>query len=58
MVAVWYLIGNLAVGAKPVNETVCRGAAGAIAKKLLALEGIGVLAYTKQVGNIFATIGV
>lgn len=26
MVAVWYLIGNLATGAKPVNETVCRGA--------------------------------
>ncbi len=26
MVAVWYLIANLATGAKPVNETVCRGA--------------------------------
>ncbi len=26
MVAIWYLIGYLAVGAKPVNETVCRGA--------------------------------
>lgn len=26
MVAVWYLIGNLATGAKAVNETVCRGA--------------------------------
>ncbi|MBP7949150.1 MAG: cbb3-type cytochrome c oxidase subunit I [Verrucomicrobiales bacterium] len=26
MVAVWYLIGFLATGAKPVNETVCRGA--------------------------------
>ena len=26
MVAVWYLIGHLATGAKPVNETVCRGA--------------------------------
>ncbi len=26
MVAVWYLIGYLATGAKPVNETVCRGA--------------------------------
>ncbi|GAB1488129.1 b(o/a)3-type cytochrome-c oxidase subunit 1 [Opitutaceae bacterium] len=26
MVAVWYLIGQLATGAKPVNETVCRGA--------------------------------
>ncbi len=26
MVSVWYLIGQLATGAKPVNETVCRGA--------------------------------
>lgn len=26
MVAVWYLVGALATGAKPVNETVCRGA--------------------------------
>lgn len=26
MVAVWYFIGFLATGAKPVNETVCRGA--------------------------------
>lgn len=26
MVAVWYLIAYLAVGAKPLNETVCRGA--------------------------------
>lgn len=26
MVAVWYLVGYLATGAKPVNETVCRGA--------------------------------
>lgn len=26
MVAVWYLIAYLAVGAKPINETVCRGA--------------------------------
>lgn len=26
MVAVWYLIGQLSTGAKPVNETVCRGA--------------------------------
>ena len=26
MVAIWYLIAHLATGAKPVNETVCRGA--------------------------------
>ncbi|WP_404425307.1 cbb3-type cytochrome c oxidase subunit I [Nibricoccus sp. IMCC34717] len=26
MVSVWYLIGQLATGARPINETVCRGA--------------------------------
>lgn len=26
MVAIWYLVAYLAVGAKPLNETVCRGA--------------------------------
>jgi cytochrome c oxidase subunit I len=26
MVAIWYLVGYLATGAKPINETVCRGA--------------------------------
>lgn len=26
MVAVWYLLATLTVGAKPINETVCRGA--------------------------------
>ncbi|MDO8545429.1 MAG: cbb3-type cytochrome c oxidase subunit I [Opitutaceae bacterium] len=26
MVAIWYLIGNLTTGAKPLNETVCRAA--------------------------------
>lgn len=26
MIAIWYLIANLSTGAKPVNETVCRGA--------------------------------
>jgi cytochrome c oxidase subunit I len=26
MVSVWYLVGQLATGAKPINETVCRGA--------------------------------
>ena len=26
MVSIWYLIANLSTGAKPVNETVCRGA--------------------------------
>lgn len=26
MVAIWYLLGTLTVGAKPLNQTVCRGA--------------------------------
>lgn len=26
MVSIWYLVGYLATGAKPINETVCRGA--------------------------------
>lgn len=34
------------------RETVCRVAAGAIAKKILTANGIKVLAYTKSVGNV------
>ncbi len=33
------------------RETVCRVAAGAVAKKLLAREGVRVLGYVKQVGE-------
>ena len=43
-------------GRSSARETICRVAAGAVAKKLLAREGISVLAYTKQVGGIVATI--
>src|SRR5437588_11488459 len=38
-------------GRSSARETVCRVAAGAIAKKLLARQGIRVLAYVKQVGD-------
>src|SRR5207248_4851521 len=36
--------------------TVCRVAAGAVAKKLLARQGIRVLGYVKQVGGVVAEI--
>src|ERR1700687_2472310 len=38
------------------RETVCRVAAGAIAKKLLAQQGIRVLGYVKQIGEVRADI--
>lgn len=38
------------------RETVCRVAAGAIAKKLLKSFGIEVISYIKQIGNVAATI--
>jgi len=38
------------------RETVCRVAAGAIAKKLLQLAGIDLVAYIKQIGPIAANI--
>jgi chorismate synthase len=43
-------------GRSSARETVCRVAAGAIAKKLLAQNGIGVLGYVKQVGNVVADV--
>jgi chorismate synthase len=43
-------------GRSSARETVCRVAAGAIAKKLLAAQGIRVLGYVKQVGHVIATI--
>jgi chorismate synthase len=43
-------------GRSSARETVCRVAAGAIAKKLLAQHGIWVLGYVTQVGSIVATI--
>src|SRR5262245_28508939 len=43
-------------GRSSARETLCRVAAAAIAKKLLARHGIGVLGYVKQVGPIIADI--
>src|SRR5258708_4112377 len=43
-------------GRSSARETVCRVAAGAIAKKLLAREGVAVLGYVKQVGNVQVNI--
>jgi chorismate synthase len=43
-------------GRSSARETVCRVAAGAVAKKLLAREGVRVLGYVKQVGEIVADV--
>jgi chorismate synthase len=43
-------------GRSSARESVCRVAAGAIAKKLLAQQGIKVLGYVKQVGNVIADV--
>jgi chorismate synthase len=43
-------------GRSSARETVCRVVAGAIAKKLLAREGIRVLGYVTQVGSVKADI--
>lgn len=43
-------------GRSSARETACRVAAGAIAKKLLRIYGIRVIAYIKQIGSIEATI--
>lgn len=43
-------------GRSSARETVCRVAAGAIAKKLLAREGVRVLGYVKQVGDVVADV--
>jgi chorismate synthase len=43
-------------GRSSARETVCRVAAAAIAKKLLAHQGIRILGYVKQVGDIVADI--
>ncbi len=43
-------------GRSSARETVCRVAAGAIAKKLLAPLGVRILGYVKQVGSIRAEI--
>src|SRR5438067_9695777 len=43
-------------GRSSARETVCRVAAGAVARKLLALQGVRVLGYVKQVGDVVAAI--
>src|SRR5919201_1272765 len=43
-------------GRSSARETVCRVAAAAVAKKLLAREGVRVLGYVKQVGPIVENI--
>src|SRR5262245_47693489 len=43
-------------GRSSARETVCRVAAGAVAKRLLAREGVRVLGYVKQVGDVVAEI--
>jgi chorismate synthase len=43
-------------GRSSARETVCRVAAGAIAKKLLAQQGVRVLGYVKQIGEVRADV--
>src|SRR5881398_1700356 len=43
-------------GRSSARETVCRVAAGAVAKKLLAREGVRVLGYVTRVGNVSAEV--
>lgn len=43
-------------GRSSARETLCRVAAGAIAKKILAGQGMRILGYVKQVGSIIADI--
>jgi chorismate synthase len=43
-------------GRSSARETICRVAAGAIAKKLLASAGVRILGYVKQVGHVAAAI--
>ncbi|HEY2786879.1 MAG TPA: chorismate synthase [Fimbriiglobus sp.] len=43
-------------GRSSARETICRVAAGAVAKKLLAREGVAVLGYVKQIGSVTADV--
>jgi chorismate synthase len=43
-------------GRSSARETVCRVAAGAVAKKLLRQQGVAVLGYVKQVGDVVADV--
>ncbi len=44
-------------GRSSARESLCRVAAGAIAKKLLATQGVSVVGYVKQIGHLVAAIG-
>jgi chorismate synthase len=43
-------------GRSSARESVCRVAAGAIAKKILAVHGMRILGYVKQIGHVTADI--
>src|SRR5206468_8138237 len=43
-------------GRSSARETLCRVAAAAIAKKLLAQQGIRIVGYVKQIGNVVADV--
>ena len=43
-------------GRSSARETICRVAAAAVAKKLLRQQGVAILGYVKQVGDILANI--
>lgn len=43
-------------GRSSARETLCRVAAGAVAKKILKAEGIGIVGYVKQIGSVLASI--
>lgn len=43
-------------GRSSARESVCRVAAGAIAKKLLATQGVRIVGYVSQIGDVVATI--
>lgn len=43
-------------GRSSARETLCRVAAGAIARKLLATQGVRILGYVKQVGDVIADV--
>lgn len=43
-------------GRSSARETVCRVAAGAIAKKLLARHGVRILGWVKQIGDVIAEV--
>jgi chorismate synthase len=45
-------------GRASARETVCRVAAGSIAKKMLKQKGISLIAYIKEIGGVQATINV